>query len=315
MPLTAGIFVKPTPDIARSLEIVQELDDAGVQTVWQTNNVLWPDPMTFYAAVATTTKRVKLGTSIIQVYPRHPAALVSQAQVIEALAPGRLRLGVGTSHRPRMEKHLGIEMGSKPLTYLREYVTVLRGLLWESEVELHGEYLNVLEKYPEGTVTPPKTEISISALGPKSCRVAGEIADAAISWMAPIRYLVETGLSNLHEGAQDAGRAIPPLIAHVPVALTTDRDRAREAAAGDLGYYGALPFYQQMFEKAGLPPTDNGRTPKEVIDAVVVSGTPDEIHQRLEAILGEGIGEVLIHHLPVDDIDRERKELATIITS
>src|SRR5690606_28982882 len=181
MPLNAGIFVKPTPDVGRNLQIVQELDEAGVDTVWQTNNVLWPDAMSFYAAAAATTERIRLGTSIMQIYPRHPAALVSQAQVIESLAPGRLRLGVGTSHRPRMEKNLGIKMGNKPLTYLREYVAVLRGLLWDGEIDLHGEFFNVMEAYPEGTVTPPKTEISISALSPKSYRMAGEIADAAIS--------------------------------------------------------------------------------------------------------------------------------------
>lgn len=311
--MQAGIFVKPTPDVRRNLEIVQELDEVGVPTVWQINNVLWPDAMSFYAAVAVTTTRVRLGTSIMQIYPRHPAALVSQAQVIEALAPGRLRLGVGTSHRPRMEKNLGIAMGNKPLTYLSEYVAILRGLLWEGEVDFHGEFFNVVEKYPEGTVTPPRTEISVSALSPRSYQVAGEIADAAISWMAPIRYLVETGLPNLAEGAGSAGREAPPLIAHVPVAVTRDRERALEGAAAELGHYGGLPYYQRMFEAAGLPSTDNGRTPKQVIDEIVVSGTPEEIRQRLEAILAEGIGEVLLHPIAIVDANAERTALATII--
>jgi alkanesulfonate monooxygenase SsuD/methylene tetrahydromethanopterin reductase-like flavin-dependent oxidoreductase (luciferase family) len=311
--MKAGIFVKPSPDVGRNLEIVQELDEAGVETVWQTNNVLWPDAMAFYAAAATTTKRIRLGTSIMQIYPRHPTTLVSQAQVIEALAPGRLRLGVGTSHRPRMEKNLGIAMGNKPLTYLREYVTVMRGLLWDGKVDFHGEFFNVDEAYPEGTVTPPRTEISVSALSPKSYQVAGEIADAAISWMAPIRYLAETGLENLRTGAGEVGRDVPPLIAHVPVVVTADRDRAVELAGNELVYYGALPYYQRMFEAAGLPATDNNRTPKEVIDAIVVSGSADEIRQRLEAILAEGIGEVLLHPIAVDDADAERRELAGIV--
>lgn len=313
MPMRAGIFVKPTPDVGRNLEIVQELDGIGVPTVWQTNNVLWPDPMSFYGAVAATTEQIRLGTSIMQVYPRHPATLVSQAQVIENLAPGRLRLGVGTSHRPRMEKNLGIPMGDKPLTYLREYVAVLRGLLWEGEIDVHGEFFNVVEKYPEGAVTPPKTEISVSALSPKSYQMAGEVADAAISWMAPIRYLVETGLENLARGAQSAGRETPPLIAHVPVAVTTDRERALEAAGNELAYYGALPYYQRMFKTAGLPATENGRTPKAVIEEIVVSGSPDEVRQRLENILASGVGEVLLHPLPVDDAASELRELATIV--
>lgn len=314
MPLNAGIFVRPTPDVARNLEIVQELDDAGVGTIWQTSNVLWPDPMTFYAAAAATTTQVRLGTSIIQIYPRHPAALVSQAQVIENLAPGRLRLGAGTSHRMRMEQNLGITMGGKPLTYLREYVAVLRGLLWEGGVDFHGEYLNVSEQYPKG-IEAPKTEISVSALSPRSYEVAGEIADAAISWMAPIPYLANTALASLEVGATRFGRSTPPLIAHVPVAVTRDRDRALDVAGNELAYYGALPFYQQMFEAAGLPATDNDRTPREVIDAIVVSGSPDDIRDRLEAILAEGIGEVLLHPIAIDDPHAERRELAGIVVS
>jgi len=307
----AGIFVKPTADVGRNLEAVQRLDEIGVRTVWQTNNVLTPDPLTFYAAVAATTKHIRLGTSIMQIYPRHPAALVSQIQALEGLASGRIRLGVGTSHRPRMEKNLGIPMG-KPITYLREYVSVLRGLLWEGKTEVHGEYFNVSEHYPDG-YAPPNTEISVSALSEKSYRVAGEIADAAISWVSPIAYLVATALPALRDGATNAGRQAPPLIAHVPVAITTNRDRALEQASAELAYYGALPFYQKMFTSAGIPSHDGKRTSPEAIDALTVSGTPEQIRQRLEAIIAEGVGEILVHPITVDDVDAERQELAKIL--
>jgi alkanesulfonate monooxygenase SsuD/methylene tetrahydromethanopterin reductase-like flavin-dependent oxidoreductase (luciferase family) len=310
-PFKAGMFVKPTADVSKNLEVIQELDEIGLQTVWQTNNVLWPDPLTFYAAVAATTRQIRLGTSVIQIYPRHPAALVSQAQVIEGMAPGRLRLGAGTSHRPRMEKNLGIPMG-KPLTYLREYVTVLRGLLWDGGVEFHGEYLNVSERYPEGTPSP-RTEISISALSPNSYRLVGEIADAAISWVSPISYLLDTALPALRDGASEAGRDVPPLIAHVPVAVTTDRQRALEVASAELAYYGALPFYQKMSAVAGVPATADNRTSPEAIDALTVSGTPEQIRQGLEEIIAEGIGELLIHPVVIEDADAELRELAQLL--
>lgn len=309
--LNAGMLVKPTPDVGRNLDIVQELDAIGVQTAWQTSNVLGPDPLTFYAAAAATTQHIRLGTSIMQIFTRHPAAMVSQVQALEGLARGRVRLGVGTSHRMRMEQKLGVPMG-KPITYLREYVAVLRGLLWKGGVEFHGEYLNVSEHYPEGFV-PPETEISVSALSEKSYRVAGEIADAAISWVSPLAYLVEAALPALREGAGEIGRTVPRLIMHVPVAVTTDRARALEAASTELAYYGALPFYQKMFASAGVPATADNRTSPEAIDALTVSGSPGQIRERLEAILGEGIAEVLIHPVVIDDNDAERQELARIL--
>lgn len=309
--LKAGIFVKPTADVGRNLHIVQELDEIGVQTAWQTNNVLAPDPLTFYAAVATTTKQIRLGTSIMQIYPRHPAALVSQIQALEGLAHGRIRLGVGTSHRVRMERNLGIPMG-KPITHLREYVAILRGLLWDGSVDFHGEYFNVVEHYPEG-YKPPKTEISVAALSEKSYRVAGEIADAAISWVSPLAYLVDIAIPALQEGASEADRPVPPLIMHVPVAVTADRARALATASDELAYYGALPFYQKMFSAAGTPASPDNRTSPEAIDALTVSGSPEQIRRKLEAIVGEGIGEVLIHHIPIDNADAERQELARIL--
>ena len=79
------------------------------------------DTLTLFAAVAGQTTRVRLGTSIIPISPRHPLVMTLQAATVDALAPGRLRPGVGTSHRYVMETMYGLSMPS-PLAYLREYV-------------------------------------------------------------------------------------------------------------------------------------------------------------------------------------------------
>lgn len=306
----AGMTVGPTTDSRRDLSVIRELDEAGVQTVWQTVGGTRPDAVTLYAAAAATTTSIRLGTSIVPTYPRHPGVLASQAMVIENLAPGRLRLGVGPSHRPTIEGSFGIPMG-KPLSHLREYVMILRSLLWEGKVDFHGDYFNVTLAQ-ESSVTSPKTDLSISALSVNSYRLAGEIADAAISWVSPIPYLIETALPALSEGAAKSNRPAPPLIAHVPVAVTTDRSAALDATTTSFGGYGALPFYAKMFASAGVP-VSNNRTSPEAIDALVVSGSPDQIRVRLEAILGEGIGEVLISHVVVNDEVPERQELSRIL--
>lgn len=306
-----GLTVGPTSDSQRDLATIQGLDDAGVETVWQTAGGMRPDSVTLMSAAAATTHSISFGTSIVPTYPRHPAVLVNQAMVVENLAPGRLRLGVGPSHRPVIEGSLGIPMG-KPLTHLREYVTVLRALLWEGKVDFHGEYFHVTVPKQSGAVVP-KTEISISALSVNSFRLAGEIADGAISWVAPVPYLVTTALPALSEGAVKAGRTTPPLIAHVPVAVTRDRSAALEAVSRSFGFYGSLPFYAKMFEAAGVPVGPNNRTSPEAIDALAVSGSPDEIRIRLEAIIGEGIGEVLVSQVVVENEVEERQELSRIL--
>jgi alkanesulfonate monooxygenase SsuD/methylene tetrahydromethanopterin reductase-like flavin-dependent oxidoreductase (luciferase family) len=86
-----------------------------------------------------------------------------------------------------------------------------------------------------------------------------------------------------------------------------------EVASNELAYYGALPFYQKMFASAGVPASADNRTSPEAIDALVVSGSAEQIRQKLEAIIGEGIGELLIHPVPIDDANAERRELANIL--
>ncbi len=309
--LAGGLAVPPTSDSRRDLELIQELDDTGVPTVWQTAGGTRPDSLTLMAAAAATTSSIRFGTSIVPTYPRHPTVLANQATVIESLAPGRLRLGVGPSHRPTIEGRLGIPMG-KPLSHLREYVTILKALLQDGEVEFHGEYFNVSLPSQQDHVRVD-AEIMTSALSPNAFRLAGEIADGAISWVAPISYLVGTALPAMQDAAAAANRATPALIAHVPVAVTTDRSRALEASGRQFGGYGALPFYASMFKAAGLPVGSDNRTSPEAIDALTVSGSPEEIRGRLEAIVGEGISEVLVSHVPVDDETEERLELSRIL--
>jgi alkanesulfonate monooxygenase SsuD/methylene tetrahydromethanopterin reductase-like flavin-dependent oxidoreductase (luciferase family) len=102
-------------------------------------------------------------------------------------------------------------MGS-PLAHLREYVKILHALLWHGEVDVSGDYFTVRTALP-ADVPPPRVPIPISALRPNAFRLAGEIADGAISWVTPIDYLVETAMPALQAGAEAAGRARPPLIA------------------------------------------------------------------------------------------------------
>jgi F420-dependent oxidoreductase-like protein len=309
--LMAGLSVPPTTDSRHDLDVIREIDAAGVQTAWQTAGGTRPDSMTLMAAAAVTTSSIRFGTSIVPTYPRHPTVLANQAKVIESLAPGRLRLGVGPSHRPTIEGRFGISMG-KPLTHLREYVTVLRALLRDEDVDFHGEYLNVSLPSARSSVRL-NTEVLVSALSENAFRLAGEISDGAISWVAPVPYLVNIALPAVQEGATNAGRPTPPIIAHVPVAVTSDRSRALKASAGMFGGYGALPFYAKMFAAAGVPVGSDKRTSPEAIDVLTVSGSPDTIRARLEAIVSEGIGELLISHVPVADEAAERSELSRIL--
>src|SRR2546430_831932 len=234
-------------DVATAINKIREAEQAGVQQVWMTQSVGMLDTLTLFAAVAAHTKQIRLGTSIVPIYPRHPLVMAQQAVTVDALAPGRLRLGVGTSHRHLMENMYGLSMSS-PLAYLREYVEVMRQVLWEGRVDHQGTFFKVVTSFPR----PAQIPLLISALGENAFRLAGEIADGAISWVCPVPYLLDKALPALRAGAQAHNRPSPPLVAHIPVAMSTDEAAVHEAAMPRISFYTKAPFYAHMFEEAGF---------------------------------------------------------------
>src|SRR3954454_20091076 len=83
------------PDVQTLLRTIEEAEAAGVTQLWMTQNPTSLDTLTVFAAALARTQRVRLGTSIVPIYPRHPLALAQQAAIVNALGPGRLRLEVG----------------------------------------------------------------------------------------------------------------------------------------------------------------------------------------------------------------------------
>jgi F420-dependent oxidoreductase-like protein len=308
--LNAGLVI-PRGAAPKVLDAILRAEGRGVKTAWSTVGGTMPDTVAIYAAAAAQTSRITLGTSIVPTYPRHPISLASEVMALEGFAPGRIRIGIGPSHKPTIEGQFGIPMG-KPLDHLREYVTILRGLLHEGRIDFSGEYLSAKISLPDGTA-PPKTPVPISALRRNAFRLAGEIADGAISWVTPVHYLVNTAIPAVEAGASSAGRSRPPVIAHVPVAVSTDRDSARNAFRRQFPMYSKLPFYQAMFADAGFPVTPDETMTDELVDNLAVSGSEDEIRKRLEAIRAEGIDELLVSHVVVGDTASELEVLSAII--
>ena len=298
------------PDVATTISRIQEAEQAGVSQVWMTQSAGMLDTLTIFAAAATQTTRIRLGTSIVPVYPRHPLVMAQQGATIEALAPGRLRLGVGTSHRHTIENMYGLAMPS-PLTYLREYVEVMRQVLWQGKVDYQGSFFKVAASLPR----PVQLPLLISALGEKAFRMAGEIADGAISWVCPVPYLLDTALPALRAGAEAQHRPVPPLVAHIPVAMSTDEVATQAAAKSRLSFYTKAPFYTHMFAAAGFPIGADGSGVDRLMKALVVAGTPEQVGKRLRELLASGLDEALLMLVPVANEAREREMLLRVIGS
>lgn len=305
-----GFGFRPA-DAASSLEKIIRADEAGFSTVWAVNPALGRDTLTIFAAATQRTSAARLGTSIVPAFSRHPLAMITQVGVLEDLAPGRIRLGVGTSHQRTMIAAYGLEF-QHPLAQLREYLSVIRPALRDGEVDFKGEFYTAKAKF----TTAPNTPILISALREHAFEMAGELTDGGISWVTPVDYLVSTSLAALERGARAAGRPTPPLIAHTFVSARADRDAVRKAVRANLAYYVEAPFYQRMFAAAGYPLGPGNEISDAAIDALTISGDAGAIKEQIQSRLDAGIAELLLDVVPMGtDQTAEENAVFQIIRS
>lgn len=310
MPQVGLALLEGRDDVTGTIEAIKRAEALGVPMIWTTLGPRTPDAPTLLAAAAFATDRIGLGTAIVPTYPRHPAVIASQLLVLTRLAPERLRLGLGGSHRSIVEEMFGLPMG-RPLEHLREYVTVLRALLWEGAVDFSGRYYAVHLALDR----PAPVPIYLSALGERAFELAGRIADGVVTWLCPVPYLRDHALPSLRRAAARANRPPPRLVVHVPVVLTEDVATMRRAARSTFSLYGRLPFYASMFARAGYPVGADGVLTDGLLDELIVWGSDKRIESRLIGILSSGIDELMLSLISLHDRIDEEARLARIMVT
>lgn len=310
-----GISIKkegfaPGYSVQEVIDEIKEMEDAGIQEVWvpQVGGI---DTMTIFTAAALQTKRIRFNLGIVPIYTRHPLVLAQQVVAFDGIAPGRLRLGIGSSNQGLMGMY-GIQI-EKPITYLKEYMSVLRPVLETGQVDYEGKYFQVHYHWLDNRIV--NVPLMISALGEKAFETAGEIADAALPWLAPVPYLLDKALPALKKGAESRQRPAPPIIASVLVALSEDKQAVQREAFKQLAIYLDVPYFPRLFEAAGLPLGPNNEGMERLLNALVVQGSAGEVEQQLRQILSTELREINITHVPVVDEKKELAQLERIISN
>jgi alkanesulfonate monooxygenase SsuD/methylene tetrahydromethanopterin reductase-like flavin-dependent oxidoreductase (luciferase family) len=122
--------------------------------------------------------------------------------------------------------------------------------------------------------------VLLGALAPRMLRVAGEIADGTVTWMANRDALESHVVPRIRAAAEAAGRPPPRVVAGLPVAVHDDVAEARAAAAQQYGFYGNLPNYARIL--GGI---------ERSADACIV-GNEDSVAEQLRALVAAGATDV-----------------------
>ena len=113
-----------------------------------------------------------------------------------------------------------------------------------------------------------------------------------------------------------AGRSAPPLIAHVHIVLSENRASILSAGHRYLDFYAKIPFYANMFSRAGFQITSDQIVSDTLIENLVICGNEATVAGRLTEILGTGIDELMISLVPITaaDEDEQRAQLMHLIS-
>src|SRR5919202_6329970 len=185
-----------TPE--QQLALVQEAEALGYDSVWAAE-AYGSDAATVLAWLAGQTERIGVGSAIFQMPARSPAMTAMTAATLDQLSDGRFRLGLGASGPQVSEGWHGVRF-ARQLQRTREYVAVVRQALARGRLEFHGETIEL--PLPEGPGKPLKLTIApvqehipvyLAAIGPRSVRLAGEIADGWLPVLFSPEHVAEFG--------------------------------------------------------------------------------------------------------------------------
>ncbi|MDP9093483.1 MAG: LLM class F420-dependent oxidoreductase [Actinomycetota bacterium] len=255
---------------AGASEAIATAERLGFDSIW-TAEAYGSDCLTPLAWWGSATSSIRLGTNILQISARTPAATAMAAMTLDHLSGGRFILGIGASGPQVVEGWYG-QAYPKPLARTREYVEVIRAILKRDAPVTHdGEFYPL--PYPGGmnlgkplksTVHPLREDIPIflGAEGPKNVALAAEIADG---WL-PMFFSPKTDA--FYRDALAEGFARPgarrsfadfEVPAFLPIVINEDveaaADLVRPSIALYIGGMGAksMNFHADVFGRLGYP--------------------------------------------------------------
>jgi F420-dependent oxidoreductase-like protein len=293
-------------DYEQACACVRLAEEAGVDTVWVAE--AWGrDCFTILTLLARETKRIKLGTGIVNCYSRTPAALAQHFATLDELSGGRMVIGLGTSGHRVIEHFHGVPF-QPSLTRLREYVEIIRMILAGEPLKYQGKLFR-LERGFRLRFPPVRRRIPIfiASLTPKSVAQTAAIADGWMPVMIPLQRLGQE-VGTFRQLVRGAGRNPQSVIVRSPgaVTVTQDIDKAREESKAHLAFYitNMGDFYREQLIRLGYEEAvssvrnawdEGGRAagtaavPDALVESLFLAGPVEACVERLEAQAAAGI--------------------------
>jgi len=316
-----ALYLQDAHAIRDAMGFVQYAEARGFDAVWQADSRLVRECSVPMAAFAAVTNRIRIGSGVVDCWTRNAARLASMFSTLDDLAPGRIICGIGAWWDPLAAK-VGVRR-DRPLTAMREVVTVVRALLANETVSFDGEFVHldgVELDYVYQERRPKDVPIYIGATGMRMMELTGEIADGCV-----LNYLVspsynEQALEHLEMGAALAGRSLDDIDRPQLIVCSLDEDRGRALDNARLLVTQYLGQQPHIMKASGVPesvladiaqvltwPATHEQVvaaarlvPDEVVQMITASGTADECRAKVAAYVAAGCTGPILYPLGDD---------------
>jgi probable F420-dependent oxidoreductase len=285
-----------------------ELADMGYTDIWSAESD-GADGFTPLALAAAWEPRLRLGTAIIPAYTRSPACFAQSVASMADAAPGRFAIGIGSSSNVIVERWNGIPF-VEPYKKVRDVVRFLKDALSGEKVaksydtfEVNGFKLGVRPEQPP--------QILVAALREGMLRLAAREADGTIiNWLSPTDVAKVAAVVNDAAGGEDR-----EIVARIFVCPSENADVVRASARFAIAAYMNVPVYAAFHEWLGRGPQMQGMwdawkagdrkaalaaIPDEVVDDLVVHGSPAACRARIQEYFDNGVTTTSLAILPLD---------------
>jgi 5,10-methylenetetrahydromethanopterin reductase len=315
----------PSPRVVDEARLAEEL---GYTRAYITDSpALYGDVWVTLARIAERTTDIGLGTGVLVPFTRHPVVNATAIATIEGIAPGRLVVGIGAGYSAR--RALGERLPSKQ-AWLREYITVLRGLLRGETVAWEGRLLALVPFDGDLPEFPIEVPILLNATGPKGFATARACADGVLGTASDefdisIPFIFGTVFDDGEDLTSE--RAI---LAHGPLAVTPmhslyeDQSAALDQIPGGARWRAQIdalttPEQAHLFVYRGhcmqIAEYDEELVHDQDFLAMTrnytITGTAGEVAAKIEDLVARGASEIL--YLPAGpDVPRELRAFAEV---
>ncbi|MFC7202745.1 5,10-methylenetetrahydromethanopterin reductase [Haloferax namakaokahaiae] len=300
-----GLELTPEHPVDDLVALGTQAEDAGYDSLFVSCHYNNRDPFAVLARLAAETDDIRLGPGVVNPYEMHPVTLAGKVATVAEASGGRGLLGIGPGD-PSTLRNLGLE-DERGLRSVLEAFKVAQDL-WDGERVTHE---GTFEAHDAGLNfdVPGEIPVYVGGEGPHMCRMAGKHADGLLfngshpDDLAWAREQVDIG----REDRPDS-RGEFTLAAYASVSISEDADAAREAARPPVAFItaGAAP---PVLDRHGIDSERAaeigdcisagefseafGLVTPAMIDAFSMAGTPEEVTERMAAVLEHADGLVV----------------------